>query len=326
MRRCIIGFAVLALLITCHPAMASVALESRVFGVQLPNSPNYDWWYGCSPTSAGMLMGYYDIHGYGALEYTNLIPGGVAQLNTFGNPSAIANDAIASSGHIADFWTGYGNSGDDPLASGRTRPDDFDSLADFMGTSQDNLGVGPNGSNITNSDGGTTFWYYTNGAVTPYTDLAPWADTSGMYGVFEYVDYVGYGVSGLYNQYIDTLQLTFGFSFDDYQDEIDAGRPVLIHTENHTMLGYGYDAASSLVYLHDTWDDTDGGGPYSDGENPGYFTWGGTYGGADHVAVTVLELSGGDQPYVIPEPASVIVWSLLGCVGMVVGYRRRKRT
>lgn len=321
MRRWILGLAALAVLAACHPAMASVVLESRIVGAQLSNSPNYDWWYGCSPTSAGMLMGYYDIHGYGGLQYTNLIPGGVAELSTFGNPSAIANDAIASNGHIADFWTGYGNSGDDPLASGRTRPDDFDSLADFMGTSQDNLGVGPNGSNITNSDGSTTFWYYADGAVTPYTVLAPWADTSGMYGIYEYIDYCGYGVASLFNQYIDALGLTYGFTYADYMLEIDAGRPVLIHTANHTMLGYGYDAASNLVYVYDTWDDSDGGGPYFDGQNPGFFTWGGSYGGADHVAVTVLQLSGG----VIPEPASILVWSLFGCIG-IVGYRRRKHT
>ena len=24
------------------------------------NGPSYGWWYGCSPTSAGMMMGYYD--------------------------------------------------------------------------------------------------------------------------------------------------------------------------------------------------------------------------------------------------------------------------
>ena len=36
----------------------------------LPGAPNYDWWYGCSPTSAGMLMGYYDNNGYAGLNYT----------------------------------------------------------------------------------------------------------------------------------------------------------------------------------------------------------------------------------------------------------------
>jgi hypothetical protein len=28
--------------------------------------------------------------------------------------------------------------------------------------------------------------------------------------------------------------------------------------------------------------------------------------------------------YVIPEPASLIVWSLLGAVGIAIGWRRRK--
>lgn len=49
-----------------------------------------------------MMMGYYDINGYGGEGYDNLVPGGTAELSNYGNPSAIANDAIASSGHIND--------------------------------------------------------------------------------------------------------------------------------------------------------------------------------------------------------------------------------
>ena len=45
--------------------------------------PAYDWWYGCSPTSAGMMMGYYDIHGYAGQSYANLVPGGTAENSTF---------------------------------------------------------------------------------------------------------------------------------------------------------------------------------------------------------------------------------------------------
>ena len=36
-------------------------------GVNL-NGPSYGWWYGCSPTSAGMMMGYYDQKGYGGFS------------------------------------------------------------------------------------------------------------------------------------------------------------------------------------------------------------------------------------------------------------------
>jgi hypothetical protein len=105
-------------------------LVAEQLGGILSNAPDYNWWYGCSATSAGMMMGYYDIHGYDGLGYPNLVPGGTAELDTYpsGAPSGtyIAQAAIASDGHIADFWIGYGSSDPDPLASGRTLPDDYD--------------------------------------------------------------------------------------------------------------------------------------------------------------------------------------------------------
>ena len=45
-------------------------------GIAKLEGPAYDWWYGCSPTSAGMMMGYYDRNGYGGLSYANLVRGG----------------------------------------------------------------------------------------------------------------------------------------------------------------------------------------------------------------------------------------------------------
>jgi dipeptidyl aminopeptidase/acylaminoacyl peptidase len=45
------------------------------------------------------------------------------------------------------------------------------------------------------------------------------------------------------------------------------------------MLGYGYDTTGNIIYLHDTWD-------YSNHQ----MTWGGTYSGLQHRAVTVIRL------------------------------------
>ena len=87
----------------------------------------------------------------------------------------------------------------------------------------------------------------------------------------------------------------------------------MIHIEGHTMFGYGYEDPN-VVLVYDTWN--------PNGQNPGTMTWGGSYGGAPHLSVTALEITGGD---VIPEPSSVIVWSVLGLGIVVVGYRRRKR-
>lgn len=283
----------------------------------LAGSPDYNWWYGCSPTSAGMMIGYYDINGYDGKLYDNLVPGGAAESSNYGNSGAAVNNIIASQGHIEDFWTGYGHSGDDPLASVRTG---FDSLADFMGTSQDNL-IGVAGP-ISNVDGGTMFWYYTNGAKTNVEDLANagYGNYDGAVGIGEYLTYGGYSweQGSLYNQYTDNISsaygLPYGFTFADYKNEIDNSRPVLIQVEGHTMLGYGYvDDGSQTINVYDTWT------PVSSPLTPHTMTWGGGYPyGQDALymyGVTCLEISGGDQHAPVPEP-STVCFMLLGICGL----------
>jgi hypothetical protein len=44
----------------------------------LPNSTDYAWWYGCSPTSMGMILGHYDRNGYQNTYFGNMVAGGVA--------------------------------------------------------------------------------------------------------------------------------------------------------------------------------------------------------------------------------------------------------
>ncbi len=276
-------------------------------GTILPNAPDYNWWHGCSPTSAGMMMGYYDINGYGGLYYDNLVPGGQAELSTFGPGPYIANDAIASSGHISDFYSGgYGVSGDDVISS----PHQFDSLADFMGTSQDSVG---------NSNGSTEWMFYTNGlklyAADVYGSVPSRYDQSGMFGMWEYFDYAGYGSESpsnhdFFNQYVDTYNSN-GFTFAEYMAEIDAGRVVMIHVEGHSMFGYGYDDATETIYLHDTLSE----GEYS-------MIWGETYTyGTEELqiySVTCFTPTGGE----VPIPGAV--WLLgSGLIGLVPVRKRR---
>jgi hypothetical protein len=268
-------------------------------------APDYDWWYGCSPTSAGMMLGYYDRNGYNGLRYDNLVPGGTAEESTFSNPGALVNNTIASTGHIDDFYssdygggyTAYNGSGDD-VASNRS----FDSLADFMGTSQDAHG---------NSNGATTFYSYTNGSRFYDSDalsLGVW-NSDGMYGIGEYIGYAGYGTNNLYTQYTDNQGLTYGFSFVDFMMEIDAGRVVMIHVEGHSMFGYGYDEATGEIYLHDTW---------SEGEKS--MLWGGSYQGLSMWGVTAFELTGGSP---VPLPPAVLLFGS-GLLGFI-GWSKRKQ-
>ena len=207
-------------------------LHFRKEGAMLNNTGDYAWWYGCSPTSAGMMMGYYDRNGYGRVDYSHLVPGAEAEPETYAGPptgwSTLANHTIASPGHVGDSYrAGYGAFGDD-VAAPQHR---FDCLADFMGTSQDSCG---------NSNSTTTFYSWPDGSRLCHTDvelLAPiypefnLPDTSGMYGIYEYLTYAGYGdqVISLCNQLIVEQGLQLGFSLADYRDEIDAGWPVMIH-------------------------------------------------------------------------------------------------
>ncbi len=145
-----------------------------------------------------------------------------------------------------------------------------DCLADFMGTSQ----WYP--ANLNNPDGATAFTYYLNGSpysASSFGDLA--------WGIKAYIAYRGYTVSSYYNQLIYSGSAPNGFTFQDFKDEIDAGNPVLIHVTGHTMLGVGYDDSSNTIYIHDTWN-----------YNRHSMTWGGSYSGMSHQAVTVVKIQG----------------------------------
>lgn len=284
-----------------------IGFYSQGAPVTLGNTGDYKWWYGCSPTSAGMMVGYYDRNGYGGSDYSNLVPGGVAEANTFGAGPYLVNSIIASPGHIADFYKtppGYNGSLDDNPSPWHA----FNCLADFMGSSQDAVG---------NTNGMTTFWYWLNGApFTPADALSTgvW-NKDGMYGIKEYVNYAGYNVKGLYTQSIYSPGAPSGFTYSQYMAEIDAGRPVLIQVEGHTMLGYGYDAAANnSVCVYDTW--------APNGQNPGVMTWGGSYSGMQQWGVEVLELEPSSSG-VVPEPMTLTCGLIgLACIG---GYLKRRR-
>jgi len=264
------------------PATAIVERTSAA-SVSLNGVPAFDWCYGCSATSAAMLFGYYDRHGF-ANMYDGPANSGVCPLTNAvwgdGESSLSAThmglDGLAVRGHVDDYFDSPYNPDDpsthDPYYGNWTEHGYDACTADFMGTSQN--------WNWGNVDGGTTFFYYTNNS--PLHDY--WGSESsglrdGMHGMRLFAESRGYTVLANYNQYIYGYGGTAaGFTWTQYKAEIDAGRPVLIQVVGHTMLGVGYDDPHT-VYVHDTWD-------YS----LHAMTWGGSYAGMTHFAVGVFEL------------------------------------
>ena len=252
----------------------------------LSNVPAFDWSYGCAATSAAMLFGYYDHIGY-SLMYTGATNGGVCPLDNSGwghttYPSVTCGecplsathngiDGRAIKGYVDDYWIDYGNAGPDPYVGNWTEHT-LDCTGDYMGTNQ---------SKFSNTDGSTMFAMYPNGdPMYDYTSQEPTL-RDGCHGIKLFAQSRGYTVTTNFNQLIQGQgsDPTKGFTFANFQSEIDAGRPVLILVTGHIMLGYGYNTSGTTIYIHDTWD-------YSNHQ----MTWGGTYSGLQHRAVTVIRL------------------------------------
>jgi hypothetical protein len=288
---------------TPSPPNRPLGFEANVVALPVPHQteatnflldvPAFDWSFGCSATSAAMIAGYYDRHGYTHM-YTGPTNGGLMPLDnsswpdwndSYGDPrhqcplSATHNglDGRSTYGHVDDYWFGYGDSDDDPFIQA-SRPEHTygECTGDFMKTNQSTYG---------NSDGSTTFYNWNNGAPLYYSEMETnYIDhLDGGYGIKLFYESRGYNVTEMYNQYIDELGLTYGFAYAQYCAEIDAGRPVMIHVQGHTMVGIGYNDALNLMYIHDTWD---------------YYTytmtWGEEYAGMLHYGVTIVHLQTSD--------------------------------
>jgi 5-hydroxyisourate hydrolase-like protein (transthyretin family) len=258
----------------------------------LSDVPAFDWSYGCSATSAAMLFGYYDRTGYSDF-YTGPTNGGVCPLDnsvwgqtvypsvTCGESPINAThqgiDGRVATGHVDDYWIDSGEDGPDPYF-GNWAEHTADCAGDYMGTNQ---------WRYSNTDGSTSFYWYTNGDPLPdYTGCEP-GDRDGCHGMRLFAESRGYTVLTNFTQMIQGQgsNPALGFTYANFQAEIDAGRPVLIQVTGHTMLGYGYDTSSNLIYIHDTWD-------YSNHT----MTWGGYYEGLLHKAVTVIHLATAPSP------------------------------
>jgi len=261
-----------------------VAIPTRST-VLLSNVPAFDWSFGCSATAAAMAAGFYDNNGYTDM-YTGPTNEGIMPMDNSSWGTVFINgetrsqcplsatrntvDGRTTRGHVDDYWISSGNTDPDPyITNGWTEHTHAECTGDFMGTSQSAVG---------SSDGSTTFIFYLDGS--PFSGAG-----DGCYGLKLFYESRGYNVLTSYSQYIYGHNgNTLGFTFNQYKNEINNGRPVLIQVAGHTMLGYGYDDSGNTVYLHDTWD-------YSSHT----MTWGGSYADMEHYGVAVVQL----EPYYV---------------------------
>jgi hypothetical protein len=270
--------------------------------VLLNNVPTSQWTYGCIPTTIGMLFGYYDRIGYNNM-YSGPTNSGVCPLENLGQGKGspipgscyiIATqkglDGIDFNAHVDDYWKTTNSPGPDPWEN--TRPEHAWSLcvADFIGANQWKWDIDNDGKKDSNIDGSATYWTNTDGSKL--YDYIPSAShglpqTECGHGCKLFAQSRGYAVNTVYNQLTATPRGNRnGFTFSEFQAEINAGRPVITYwisnSGRHSMLGVGYDSATSTIYLHDTWDN-----------ELHQCSWSGRYSGDNYEleAVTVLQLT-----------------------------------
>lgn len=257
----------------------------------IANFPSYDWVFGCSAVSGAMIAAWYDRGLYPNL-YTGPSNAGVMPVtdtswptwsdgyDTYPNNPLIAShngvDGRAGRGSIDDYWVRYNSNALDPyLAGGWTQHTWGSAIGDYMKTSQSAYG---------NTDGSTVFYNW-NSSPDKLTcaDMVNMDidDLDGTYGRKLFYEARGYSVTDCYNQNTDNN--SGGFTLANYKSEIDAGHPVLLNLDGHSIVGYGYEG--STLYIRDTWD--------SNPSNTYTMTWGGSYQGMSLLSVSVVKLGQG---------------------------------
>ncbi len=203
-----------------------------------------------------MLVAYYAYNGYDGQSYSNLMPGfSSVPLNSYSDPSVV--DSV------------------------------INTMATDMGTDK-GLPASSTGT------GDTTFWYALDGEKwTVADDLAYGYTPSLEDGLYKYITLAGYNIdaSDVFNQLIYGYDHnTQGFTFAQFEAQINDGIPLMVELDGHSMLGYGYstDNGTDTIYVHDTWNS--GGGTMA---------WGGDYGGMQMVAVTDF--------LPVPEPCGLLL-------------------
>lgn len=270
----------------------------------IPNFPSYNWVFGCSAVSASMIAGYYDNAGYPNM-YTGPTNRGIIPLTDtqwpkwmdstnheyVNNPLVASHrglDGRTSKGTIDDYWVSYLSASDDPYITGGWLEHTYETVGDYMYTSQSKHRL---------RDGATRFITWV-GTPEPYTcaDMDEYDDKDGTRGLRNFYQSRGYTVTKCYNQKIDS-QIAGGFSLAQFKAEINAGRPVLIHLQGHTIAGFGYDG--STIYFRNTWN--------SDPTVLFSMPWGGSWGQMPMISVSIVQLT--PPPPLAPKSFIPLIFS-----------------
>jgi hypothetical protein len=261
-----------------HPAVGGRGVIGTPGEVLLSDVPAYIWHDGCAPTSLGMILGYYDAHGF-----PDLIPGDASSQTA----NAAVDQAIASHGSASDpgHWEDYAlpketSSSIKPDKSEPPAGDEHvsDSVADFMETSWSAAGL-PYG------------WSRINLVGSAFRDYVALADPSATADSSDY----WYGASW-------GSRLTFAV----LQGEIDAGRPMVFYVDctgdgvsDHAIVAIGYrETGESPEYAYwDTWDRTVQWSPFREVSSD--YKWG-VYGG------TAFSLSSAGEVVDLSRPVTVV--------------------
>ena len=243
-----------------------------------------------------MIAGYYDRGAYPNM-YTGPTNGGVMPatdtswptwfdgFETYPNNPLIAShinvDGRTTKGSIDDYWVQYESTANDPYITGGWQQHTWGSaIGDYMKTSQ-------SASPYNNVDGSTTFYNWTSDpSKLTCSDMESnnIDDVDGTYGRKLFYEARGYTIADCYNQKTDNN--SGGFTLANFQAEIDAGYPVLLNLDGHSIVGYGY--SGSTIYIRDTWSSDQGYTPT--------MIWGGSYQGMELLSVSVVHLTSSGSP------------------------------
>ena len=199
------------------PATGARRAVAAAGEVVVAGVPAYLWHDGCAPTSTGMVLGYWDGHGF-----PDLIPGD-ARTATAAVYQAIASHGTAADpGHYEDY--AYPEDSGGAIKPDKSEPpagDEHasDSVADFMETSW-------------SADGLAYGWSYTNMVGPAFTSFAQLRLP---------------GVTATATDYYTGGYGSWAFTFAVLQQEIDVGRPMVLCVDSNGD-GYTDHAVAAIGY------------------------------------------------------------------------------